>query len=313
MAFGTADTTMFSGGGTTTTHEIGHCFNLRHVWGDDNGACTGTDYCDDTPNQANYNVLYLSGAVTDACTTVSPGIMYTNFMDYSPDRIQANFTPDQVDRIQDCFATPTGPLVPLLSSNACSPPSGCPDPIGLQVASMTMTTANLEWSNMGASTEYNVRYKRTNSATWINTTANTNALTLTGLESNRTYEFQVQNVCSGATTSAFSASCDFKTPRTGSPKTGSFGDAALPSALAVHPNPVSGQMTIYYTLEEAGSATVRIVNALGVELLRHATPFRQEAGLYSLPFDASRCVPGVYFVVVSTNRTIETTKFIIQR
>ena len=39
--------------GGALSHELGHCFNLFHIWGDDNGTCTGTDYCNDTPNQAN--------------------------------------------------------------------------------------------------------------------------------------------------------------------------------------------------------------------------------------------------------------------
>lgn len=38
-------------GGKTLTHEIGHYFNLYHIWGDDNGACSGSDRVEDTPNQ----------------------------------------------------------------------------------------------------------------------------------------------------------------------------------------------------------------------------------------------------------------------
>ncbi len=38
--------------GRTGTHEFGHCFNLLHIWGDDGTACTGSDQCADTPNQA---------------------------------------------------------------------------------------------------------------------------------------------------------------------------------------------------------------------------------------------------------------------
>jgi hypothetical protein len=29
--------------GRTATHEIGHWLNLYHIWGDDNGACSGTE------------------------------------------------------------------------------------------------------------------------------------------------------------------------------------------------------------------------------------------------------------------------------
>jgi hypothetical protein len=35
--------------GRTTTHEVGHWLNLRHIWGDDSGACTGSDGVGDTP------------------------------------------------------------------------------------------------------------------------------------------------------------------------------------------------------------------------------------------------------------------------
>ena len=35
--------------GRTTTHEVGHWLNLRHIWGDQND-CSGTDFVSDTPN-----------------------------------------------------------------------------------------------------------------------------------------------------------------------------------------------------------------------------------------------------------------------
>ena len=33
--------------GRTTTHEIGHYLNLRHIWGD--GDCSVDDFVEDTP------------------------------------------------------------------------------------------------------------------------------------------------------------------------------------------------------------------------------------------------------------------------
>ncbi|MFO0506507.1 MAG: M43 family zinc metalloprotease, partial [Chryseotalea sp.] len=41
--------------GRTVTHEVGHFFGLRHIWGDDKSSldnCIGSDFVDDTPNQA---------------------------------------------------------------------------------------------------------------------------------------------------------------------------------------------------------------------------------------------------------------------
>ncbi|MFH0893060.1 MAG: M43 family zinc metalloprotease [Bacteroidota bacterium] len=106
--------------GGTTSHEIGHCFNLRHIWGDES-ACSGTDYCTDTPNQASENYGNHSGLVTDACTTTSPGIMYMNFMDYSDDIDYANFTPNQKTRM---WASLNSTLASLKTSNGCTPLTG---------------------------------------------------------------------------------------------------------------------------------------------------------------------------------------------
>ncbi|NVO03632.1 MAG: T9SS type A sorting domain-containing protein [Bacteroidetes bacterium] len=117
--FGVTGATAPYNQGGTTTHEIGHCFNLYHIWGDDGGACTGSDLCGDTPNQAgeNYTCPATGATVTDACTTSGNGVMYMNFMDYSDDACYTNFTPNQKSRIQACFAT-GGALNTLSTSSA---------------------------------------------------------------------------------------------------------------------------------------------------------------------------------------------------
>jgi hypothetical protein len=124
-AFGPTDSSYFRGNGGITTHEIGHCLYLYHIWGDDTLSCKGTDNCDDTPNQAGRTTGFHSGILTDACTPSSPGIMYMNFMDYSDDIVFANFTPNQTARIQAMFESPYGYLLPLANSDACSPPTSC--------------------------------------------------------------------------------------------------------------------------------------------------------------------------------------------
>ncbi|MFA5782368.1 MAG: T9SS type A sorting domain-containing protein [Bacteroidales bacterium] len=129
----TGATTPYNGGGTTT-HEIGHCFNLYHIWGDDSGGsdpytcssgncCGGTDNCTDTPNQSVATDGSHTGELTDACATASPGIMYMNFMDYTYDVSYTNFTPNQKARIQPLFVT-GAPLVSLKTSNGCTPGVG---------------------------------------------------------------------------------------------------------------------------------------------------------------------------------------------
>ncbi len=96
--------------GRTTTHELGHFFNLYHIWGDDGGACTGTDFPedaanDDTPNQAdatfgNPDPNGTGVVKTDNCSPVPPGIMYQNFMDYTDDVAMTLFTKGQQIKLQ---------------------------------------------------------------------------------------------------------------------------------------------------------------------------------------------------------------------
>jgi hypothetical protein len=91
-------------GGKTLTHEIGHYFNLNHIWGDDRGTCAGTDEVDDTPNQGDANRILRTGIVLDNCATTAPGFMYQNYMDYSPDANLIMFTKLQVVRMEASFA-----------------------------------------------------------------------------------------------------------------------------------------------------------------------------------------------------------------
>lgn len=106
-------------GGKTTAHEIGHYFNLRHIWGDDDGACSGTDFIDDTPNQANMTYGTPStDTLYDACTGTGGGIMYQNYMDYTDDGAMEMFTLQQVARMQTA-ATTYRPG--LFTSSGCVP------------------------------------------------------------------------------------------------------------------------------------------------------------------------------------------------
>ena len=78
--------------GRTATHEIAHCMGLRHIWGDDGGACTSDDGIPDTPLQADATAGCLTFPAYDACTPASNGIMFMNFMDYSDDSCMNMFT-----------------------------------------------------------------------------------------------------------------------------------------------------------------------------------------------------------------------------
>jgi pregnancy-associated plasma protein-A len=104
-AFGTMGTAQSPfNKGRTATHEVGHYFNLRHIWGDTED-CTGSDLVADTPNSAGPNF----GKPTFpkvSCSNGPSGDMFVNYMDYVDDPAMFMFTPQQVSRMRTALDGP---------------------------------------------------------------------------------------------------------------------------------------------------------------------------------------------------------------
>ncbi len=81
--------------GRTSSHEVGHFFGLRHIWGD--GDCSADDFCADTPVAAQANQGCPSGI--DSCPSSPGNDMIENYMDYTDDTCQSVFTINQKDRM----------------------------------------------------------------------------------------------------------------------------------------------------------------------------------------------------------------------
>lgn len=107
--------------GRTATHEIGHFFNLLHIWGDDqysSNTCSGSDNVGDTPNQGGSN----SGKPAFpniSCNNGPDGDMFMNYMDYVDDEAMFMFTKGQVERMDAALA---GPRASLAQSQGLTPP-----------------------------------------------------------------------------------------------------------------------------------------------------------------------------------------------
>ena len=106
--------------GRTTTHEVGHWLNLRHIWGDDGGGCNGTDHVADTPNQGGPN----TGKPTFpkvSCNNGPNGDMFMNYMDYVDDDTMVMFSEGQITRMQACLDGPRSSIGESISCGGSIP------------------------------------------------------------------------------------------------------------------------------------------------------------------------------------------------
>lgn len=95
--------------GRTATHEVGHWFNLRHIWGD--RRC-GDDFVGDTPAHDGANYGCPASGHTSKCAG-RPLEMTMNYMDYTDDRCMYMFSAGQASRMRATFA-PGGPRATLI-------------------------------------------------------------------------------------------------------------------------------------------------------------------------------------------------------
>jgi hypothetical protein len=95
-------------------HELGHWFNLRHIWGD---AYCGNDFVADTPpayfsNSGCPNFPYNAN---NSCGSNASGEMYTDYMDYTDGTCLNMFSAGQVARMTAAINSPVSGRVNLWS------------------------------------------------------------------------------------------------------------------------------------------------------------------------------------------------------
>lgn len=165
LAFGSSDDGDFQlepdyNKGRTLTHEMGHFFGLRHIWGDDSGSCGGTDYVDDTPNQAGSTNSCPTHPVKDNCVDQK---MFQNFLDYTDDECMNLFTAGQIERMD--FVINNSPRrTSLLTSPGSREPDPLPNDMGVRsvISPLAVTCDNIvtpiaEVRNYGSNTATSVR------------------------------------------------------------------------------------------------------------------------------------------------------------
>lgn len=97
--------------GRTATHEVGHYFNLKHIWGNVNGCNEDDDVADTPQSEKPFSVCPVHPQFS--CGNKA---MFMNYMDYTDDGCMTMFSAGQRDRM---LAALNGPRASLLTSNGC--------------------------------------------------------------------------------------------------------------------------------------------------------------------------------------------------
>ena len=170
--FGKTGTSAPYNKGRTTTHEVGHWLDLRHIWGD-SSSCSVDDGVSDTPIQSaltpSFHPNCPSFPRTDACSNTSPGVMFMNYMDYTDDGCMNLFTNGQIVRMRALFDDQNGIRRQVYEwSNVITNPPSISGPSLLCRSSDVFTVSNAPAGfTWGTSSNLNITGTGINTATII--------------------------------------------------------------------------------------------------------------------------------------------------
>ncbi|WP_333694269.1 T9SS type A sorting domain-containing protein [Flavobacterium sp.] len=267
--------------GRTTTHEIGHCFGLRHIWGD-NSSCTVNatdsfqDYCPDTPAASTEHYFCQIGS--DSCPS-APGLdMVNNYMDYSDDYCMNIFTQDQKTRMRAVALN--SPRRVGLNANVCNVGQSYQFNGRLRVNSLnllscsTIFTPSLTLTNTGTVTmtsaviTYNINGGTNQTYNWSGS-----------LAVNGTANFSLPNLTAASGDNVFNISI---TSINGNPDQYSPNDASS-IAFKTTSNFVATQITIQLQRDRYGSETTwNLTNLTTGAIVASGGPYSNSGSLPAL-------------------------------
>ena len=295
-----------TGRGRTLTHELGHFFGLRHIWGD--GGCNVDDFCNDTP---------VSNASNNGCqigsVSCSSADMVENYMDYSDDLCMNIFTQDQKSRV-DAVLLNSPRRSELLNSAVCSPditPCTLPFPQTTDLESnVTTNGVALSWTPIPGALGCQVRGGTLQSG-FVQTfnvfqpEASGFFVPASALTNGTAYQWQVRCGCSlnppiagpWSETSFFSF---------GQGKSGLMENTQIPARATIFPNPadqfVHVTTSIYAPLIEIFDATGRQMEIRNIN---------EGQGLL-IRFETKNWPAGIYFVRTHFASGPATTKLVLE-
>lgn len=235
--------------------------------------------------------------------TAAPGAVLGNFTS-TPAGLIIN--PDNGSINLSASATGTYTITNTVNSPSCGTASahftlmvvtGCSKPTGLNVSSITSTSAMLSWNPVAGATSYKVYLKQVGAPSAAYNAA-TNSYSLSGLASSTQFRVFVVAKCPGGGTSPKSANKNFMTLAM------RFGES--PAALSVYPNPASTRITVSLR-GFSGDQEICIFNAMGQKVKE------VQAGTSEMEISIGDLPPGIYLLQAGNNGDFQTAEFIVSR
>lgn len=308
-------------GGRTCTHEIGHWFSLNHIWGDDNNDCSGKDFpvtqtaLDDTPNQQAPTFRCKTYPYLDDCSSIDPGIMYMNYMDYTDDKCMMFFTPGQIAKIRiivdgarDSLKLSSGHILPSYLNHDVAIDSILTP---VRLASDRCLQPEIRLRNNGVDTlkEININYGLyqglQKSFLWKGTIAsgNTEIVLLPEIGTNtgnQVMEFRLHESDSNSVNNY--ASAGFKV-------NSATNQNCSTCKMQAYPNPVTLQrgICVKSCKDISQLSTVRIVNTLGQILLEEDIIINPGD---AIPLNLSNLQSGVYILNIEGDLYTDSVRFL---
>jgi hypothetical protein len=160
------------------------------------------------------------------------------------------------------------------------------------------SSAKLKWFAVDAATKYQLKYRKVGTATWTKLNVSGTQKTITGLECNVAYEWNVKSKCGDL----FSAFSPLQTFTTAVCKIGELSS----TEIDVYPNPASD--AVYLDLQ--GLETTSIVAISDINGKQMVSDFIIEDGIMQV--DIHDYPAGIYLLQIQTSTDIKTIKFVKQ-
>ena len=170
----------------------------------------------------------------------------------------------------------------------------CAKPANIIVSPITQSSATFNWTGNSCAYKYRLQVRKQGTAAWTTSliTAPTTTKIQNGLTANTTYEYRMRTDCNGtgSSNSGWITITTFTSPLR-------LEEMNLPPeifAFTVSPNPANGNFKIEMNASQGSSASVRVTNVMGQEIL-YQTVFIA-SGENAFNFTLDNVASGIYFI-----------------